>query len=384
VVTHAHHDHGGWVPVVVRRFPSVPVIATEATGELLRTMWRDAASVMAQRASESPQEAAAYDLGDVRRAAAAIVPVPFGRVHTIGDLSVELFPAGHILGAAGVVVHAGGRRVVVSGDVSGPGQRSVGGVELPPSAVEADLMLLESTYAGHGRRAPRATTVSRLVADIREVLDRGGRVLIPAFALGRAQEAAMTVAAHLPEADVVVDGLARDVSEVYGGYSGPDGRPLSVLSGRVRPVPRGRTAAEIRRLRSGVVVSTSGMLASGPALAWAAELLGDERSAVFLVGYQGEGSPGRRLLETAEAGGQRFLLPSPGGRDVEVPLHCLVATHQLGAHASPDELVELAAQARPKQLMLVHGVRRDQLAFERRLALRRQATTSNEQVWTIK
>lgn len=375
VVTHAHNDHAGWVPVVLARRPDTPVFVTAPTADLLATMWFDSAKVLARRGA--PGQAPPFDRMDVERALARLVPTAFGRRQRVADVELELFPAGHIVGAASVVVHAGDKRVVVTGDVSRPGQKTVGGIELPNSARGADLMLLESTYAGSGRRAPREAEVAQLVRDVATVTSAGGRVLIPAFALGRAQEVAAVLAEHLPDVDVLVDGMARDVTAVYESHTGPDGGPLRIFGSRVRRVPTGGTQAAITGLRSGVVITTSGMLTAGPAVSWARALLPDPAAGLMIVGYQDEESPGGRLLALAEAGGGQFELPTPnGGPAVTVDVAAHVARYGLGAHATADELVSITAEAAAREVMLVHGEAAGQAAFSRRLAVRNQATAS--------
>ncbi|MGR6966997.1 MBL fold metallo-hydrolase [Geodermatophilus sp. URMC 61] len=374
VVTHAHNDHAGWVPAVLVRRPDTPVYVTAPTADLLATMWFDSAKVLARRGGTA--SAAPFDRSDVERALARLVPTAFGRRQRVGDCEIELFAAGHIVGAAGVVVHVGEARVVVSGDVSRPGQKTVGGIEIPDSAKGADLLLLESTYAGSGRRTPREAEVAQLVRDVTTVTSAGGRVLIPAFALGRAQEVAAVLAEHLPDVEVLVDGLAREVTAVYESHAGPDGGPLRIFGPRVRRVPVGGTQQAIAALRSGVVIATSGMLTAGPAVSWARELLPDPAAGLMIVGYQDEESPGGRLLALAEAGGGEFELPTAaGGPPSPVTVAAHVARYGLGAHATADELVGITAEVGAGEVMLVHGEPSGQAAFRQRLAVRQQATT---------
>jgi uncharacterized protein len=374
IVTHAHNDHAGWVPALVAERPNTPVFTSQATADLLATMWLDSAKILGRR-SEGTETRPAYTREDVRYALTRIEALDVGGRRRVRDIEFELFPAGHILGAVGVVVHAGGQRVVVSGDVSGAGQRTVGGIQIPDDAVGADLLVLESTYAGMPRPVPRQHAVEAFVRDMTGVLDRGGRVLVPAFALGRAQEIALLCTEHLSGVEVIVDGLARDVSRVYQSYAGPDGRPMQIFDGRVRPVPYGGTQSEITMLRTGVVIATSGMLTAGPAVAWARAILPDPRSGLMVVGYQDEDSPGRRLLALAEAGGGVFELPGTdesAPQSVEVAAH--VADYKLGAHASADELITITARAAPSAVMLVHGEPRGQRQLRERLGLRNQTT----------
>ncbi|GAA2372313.1 MBL fold metallo-hydrolase [Dactylosporangium salmoneum] len=382
VITHAHNDHAGWVPIVLRKQPRIPVYATPATIDLLAVLWPDALRTQAREAvptDEHPSKL--YEAEDVTAALEALAPLGHGIRRDVGDLAIELFPAGHILGASGVVVHAGARRVVVSGDVSKTAQYSVGGIEVPASARRADLLLLESTYAGQGRKRPRSVNVAEFVETVTGIVAGGGRVLIPAFAFGRAQEIALLCASELPGIDVLVDGLARDVTEVYEQHPGPSGSPLRIFGTSVSRVPRGMTARYVEGLKSGVVIATSGMLAGGPAVSWARALLPDPTSALVLVGFQARDSVASQLRDLASTGGGKIDLPAASGGNSLVEVRARIIDCQLGAHASEDELVEVIRDIEPGSVMLVHGTRQGQRAFEERLARRGQATVSPTTVW---
>lgn len=384
IVTHAHNDHAGWVPALVARFPGIPVIASIPTCDLLGTMWADSAKVMARRADGDESWAGGpmppYQQSDVDAAISALSDLQMGRRRRVGAFGIELFPAGHIIGAAGVVISAGEHRIVITGDVSGPGQLSVGGLELPDSAIGARLMLLESTYAGAGKLPPRQAIVDQFVADADRILGQGGRVLVPAFALGRAQEIALICREYLPDAEVLVDGLARDLSHAYQRHPGPSSDRLSIFTGRVRPVEPGRTRREILADRPCIVIATSGMLSAGPAVAWAREILAEPKSGLMVVGYQDADSPGSRLLELAGRGGGHWDLPG-ADKPVEVTAH--VGHYRLGAHASEDDLVKIAAQAAPRTLMPVHGRFAAQRQFVKRLELRQQETVLSEEIFVV-
>lgn len=356
VVTHAHNDHGGWIPAVIAAQPRTRVIATEATCDLLATMWDDSAKVLNDQVGTHRWKGGPlppYSRADVHVALDRLEVLDYQRVLPVGQLTVELFRAGHIIGAAGVVVTAGEHRVVVTGDVSAGGQATVGGFETIPSARAADLVLLESTYAGQRGADPRAQVVKDFVRSVTATLDLGGVALVPSFALGRAQEVALICAEYLPGAEVLVDGLARDVCQTYERYDGPNGRRLRIFGGNVRPVERGKTIDEKIRLKSGVVIATSGMLSSGPALTWAKRVLPDPSSALLLVGYQDPQSPGGRLMGLS--GGGRFSLPNRDAPPDEVDVLAKVDSFHLGAHANEDDLVRIADGLRPELLMLVHG-----------------------------
>lgn len=376
VLTHAHADHAGWVPAIIAQRPTVPVYSTPATADLLPTMWADAAAV-ARRQGGTPT----FTESDARAAVRNVRTIEYGADLTIGDLTVSLFPAGHIIGAAGVTITDNHHTVVITGDVSGPGQRTVGGYLLPERATGADLLVMESTYGNAAHHSPRERVVADFIKDVAVTVSGGGRVLVPAFALGRAQEIALLISDHLPHVPVLIDGLARDITDIYEGRTGANGKPLRIQSDRVRLVPRGHTSDTIAAFGSGVIIATSGMMAGGPAVVWARELLPDASSAVMFVGYQSPGSPGGALQRHAASDGTFALTDHRTGVTEQVDINARVATYGLGAHASSDELVELANRVRARATMLVHGDDDARAALAERLRARHMETVDAGRAW---
>jgi uncharacterized protein len=370
IVTHAHVDHCGYAPALVRHSPGMRLIATRETAQLMPVMWRDCVKVMSHRVDDDAvwgsHREPLYGHAEVTEAAARLEDVAFGCSFRVGELGIELFPAGHILGAAGVVVRAGDRRVVVTGDISGFRQESVDSHTLPEAARGADLLLIETTCCGENHDS-REARVGDLIGAVEEVWEAGGRVLIPAFALGRAQEVALLVRKHLPQVPLLVDGMARELSETFEQLTTGSGRPLSIFGDKARPA---RRPADLDRFRRGVVITTSGMLNGGPAVQWATRILPDPGSALFLSGYQDEESGGRRLLALAEAGCGDFDLDGFDGPQ-KVKVRASVRPMRLSAHADRQGLREIVDEISPQHTMLVHGVPGNQRQFADLLRLRR-------------
>ncbi|MFC6082417.1 MBL fold metallo-hydrolase [Sphaerisporangium aureirubrum] len=375
VVTHAHVDHCGYVPALAARLPGLRILATPETTFLMPRMWADSARLMRDRGRLHRDWGAAgealYGREDVEEAVRRCEEVPVGVERVIGDVTVELFPAGHVLGAAGVVVRAGEQRVVVTGDISGFRQETVDGYRLPGSALDADLLVMESTCCAEDH-APRETRVGDLVKAVSEVCAAGGRVLIPAFALGRAQEIALLMRTHLPHVPVLVDGMAADVTASFERLTAAAPAPLQIFGGNVA---RARRPADLRRFTSGVVITTSGMLTGGPAVQWAAQILPEAHSALFLSGYQDEESGGAALLRLA-GGRASHLTLHDGGRDTNVPLRARVEMMRLSAHADRRGLLDIAEETGPREIMLVHGVPHRQRDFREVLQVRGHTTVA--------
>jgi Cft2 family RNA processing exonuclease len=362
VLTHAHNDHSGYAPVLTSRYPDLPIYCTADTAALLPTMWNDAVKVFertrhVRAAYGDPEAKPPYTQLEATEAQCRIRELGYGRVVDVADgVTIELFPAGHILGAAGVVVTAGSSRVVVTGDVSDMAQASVPGLIVPDSARHADLLVIESTYCRPGGR-PRSQEVERFVSTVVETV-KTGRVLVPAFALGRAQEVVLTLRDHLPDVPILIDGMAKEISRIYQSQTVHTDRPLRIYGDNVKEVKPGSRREQNIALRRGVIVTTSGMLSAGPAVQWARWILPDPSSALLVSGYQDEESPGRALLDLAKGDGLTFNLD---GQDIEVKAN--VAEFRLSAHASRDGLTSIVGDVAPIRTMLVHGVASAQREF---------------------
>jgi Cft2 family RNA processing exonuclease len=362
VLTHAHNDHSGYVPALTSRYPYLPIYCTPDTAALLPTMWNDAVKVFERTQHEraaygDPAAQPPYTQTEAIAAQYRIRELTYGRVVDVLDgVTIELFPAGHILGAAGVVITAGTSRAVVTGDVSDIAQASVPGLIVPDSARGADLLVIESTYCRPGGK-PRDQEVERFVSTVAETV-RTGRVLVPAFALGRAQEVVLTLRDRLPDVPILVDGMAKEISRIYQTQTAGTERPLQIYGDNVKEVlPASRREQNIA-MRRGVIVTTSGMLSAGPAIQWARWILPDPSSALLVSGYQDEESPGRALLDLVKGDGLMFNLD---GQDIEVKAN--VAEFRLSAHAGRNGLTSIIGDIAPRQTMLVHGVASAQREF---------------------
>lgn len=383
VITHAHADHAGFVPWVVEKQRRAQVLCSPQTKAILPVVWADSVRVMRAEADAAAPHAdhvePPYGEAEVEQAEGMLRAVGYGRTATVGDLELTLFRAGHILGAAGIVIQAGDQRVVVTGDIDDRGQASVGPAEIPPRlASRADLLVIETTYCDSLHR-DRIQEGDDLVRQAEEVLGSGGRILIPAFGLGRAQEVALLLGERLPEVDVLVDGLARDISDLYARNDAPE-----VLRGRVRSVQRGQRDREIMGFREGVIITTSGMLTGGAAIPWAQAVLPEPDSALFLCGHQDEEAPGRELQDLADADpgtSRQVRLRDEHSRPVAVEVAASVHTYNLSAHADRSGLIAIVDQVRPHTVMLVHGEPGPQALFRARLNSRSYLVADNRTAW---
>ena len=342
VVTHAHVDHCGAVHLLSELYPDTPIYATFETAQLLSLMVEDAIKVR-YIGGESQEEWREYSLLD--KALSRLERREFHDKITVKDVEIELFPAGHILGAASVVIRYGeGESVYHTGDISLFEQRTVGAAELPEP--NPSLLVSESTYLHTPKRKSREEQEEEFYTAVRRTVEGGGKVLIPVFALGRAQEILLLLtegmrSGRIPPVRVLVDGLAKEVSTIYGSFLG-----RSFFNYYVQPSPGYagvpfKEACKQNLKSADCIVSTSGMLMEGtPSYVYASLLAQDPKSTILFSGYMVEESFGYRLLKDRE------LLRA---------FRCRLERHHFSAHSGQEELKRLTEELSPKKLAFVHG-----------------------------
>jgi len=363
VLSHAHIDHSGYLPLLVREGFRGPIYCTSATAELLGIMLRDAARLQEEEADRANRHRYAkhqpalplYALADVEATLQLLDGRRFGKPFDVTPNVTALFrPAGHILGAATIELDldaAAPRRLVYSGDLGRWDRPILPDPELVP---EADALLLESTY---GDRVHPANGEEELARIVRDAVKRGGVILVPAFAVGRTQEllwllAHLADAGRIPSLTVYLDSpMAMKVNEVYAGHAAEldsDGGLPGRKQVHVTVTPEESKA--LNRLPGPVIiVSASGMATGGRILHHLSLRLSDPRTTVLLVGFQAAGTRGRALQDGARE--VRIF-----GRDVPVRA-AVERLDALSAHADRAELLRwLEGFTRPpRQTYLVHG-----------------------------
>lgn len=320
VISHAHIDHIGRVPLLVKRGFAGPIYAQQATAELMPIMLLDSASLAesdAERANRKrldgePETQPLYTRDDVQAAMKRVRPLPYDTATSIFD-GVELAfrEAGHILGSSIVEVRADGRTLVFSGDL---GPKGTPILRDPATVREADLVLMESTYGDRNHR-DRLDTVRELGAIFDQAWRDRGNVCIPAFAVGRSQELLYWFAKHWDEWQlsrwrIFLDSpMATKVAHVYEKHVDLfDEEGRAVWRGKPNPfrmpnlhfTETAEASMAINRIESGaIVIAGSGMANGGRILHHFKRNLERREAHVVFVGYQAEGTLGRRLVDGA-------------------------------------------------------------------------------------
>ena len=323
VLSHAHIDHSGRLPLLVRHGFHGPIYATPATRDLCAVMLPDAAHIqekdhayLQRRGKAGPESEPLYNMADAIEVQDLLVGVPYRRItHLRKHLALDLVEAGHILGSATVdlrITEGGNHRLVFSGDIGRPGLPIVRDPEPPSGPV--DTLIIESTYADRDHESVPGSE-RRLGEAVRRTAARGGKVLIPSFALGRTQE--IVYALHqlwrlgdIPEVPIFIDSpLAVSATAVFRLHPEIfDQREKLIASGaKLFDFPLVRYVRDVEESKAlngmrgpAVIVAASGMAESGRILHHLINGIGDHRNLVLFVGFQAEHTLGRRILSGQE------------------------------------------------------------------------------------
>ncbi len=389
LVTHAHTDHTGALPVLSEAFPATPIYATAPTIDLVTILTRDALKLM--NSGDAEGDIPLYSEKQVEKMQAAMIPQPANQRLEVGEAVIHFFPASHILGAAMIHLETPTGNLLFTGDYNVTSQRTVPALTRP--ALPVDMVITESTY-GNRLHEERKQAEERLLLQIRTVLDRGGKVLVPAFAIGRAQEILLILKdalrhGRLPEVPVFVDGMVRSVCEVYRRHENWVCRPLAkairhddhpFYSNGIQRVGSFKDREKILSQGACVIVASSGMLTGGASAFYASKLAGNELNAILLTGYQDEESPGSALLKLADPAmpaGKKQAARSLKVAGKTVNVGCTFATYGLSAHADRLQMVALLEAMRPRTIVLVHGDAEAKIALAGSLSCRDVISADN-------
>jgi len=390
VLTHAHLDHCGRLPLLFKNGYRGQIHCTRATADVTDIILRDSAAIQVEdcrrfnrriRRGDEPFREPLYEVPDAEQTLQQLATMDYDQVKTIADgITIKLVDAGHILGAASVqmTVTDGDivKTIVFSGDVGLSGSPIL---RDPSTPTPADVVLLESTYGDRDHK-PLAETCDELLAILQHAQATGGKVIIPAFAVGRTQDLVFHIgeflrAGQLPSVQVYVDSpMATSVSALYARHQDIyDERARELLANQMKPLSfpgltYTRTVEQSKKLNdakgSMIIISASGMCTGGRILHHLFHDLSQPETQVVIVGYQGQGTLGRRLVDGAKS----VII----FREV-VPVRAKI--HTLGgfsAHAGQSGLLAWAApfQSSKPRMFLTHGEDRPRAALRDQLAAR--------------
>ncbi|WP_410765301.1 beta-CASP ribonuclease aCPSF1 [Haloferax sp. DFSO60] len=369
VLTHAHLDHSALIPLLFKYGYDGPIYTTEPTRDLMGLLTLDYLDVASKEGRAPP-----YESEMVREAIKHTIPLEFGDVTDIApDVKLTFHNAGHILGSAVSHFHIGDGlyNVAFSGDIHYKDTRLFNGAVNDFPRVET--LVLESTYGGRNDyQTDQADSEERLLEVIKETYNKGGKIVIPAFAVGRSQEIMLVLeeamrSGKIPEMPVHLDGMIWEATAIHTTYPEylrddlrdrifhDDENPF--LAEQFNHIDGGEE--ERQDVADGdqcIIISTSGMVTGGPIMSWLRHIGPDPKSRLVFVGYQAQGTLGRRI----QTGWDEIPVSDPNdvGRSSTLQLKMDVETVDgFSGHADREGLENFVKtmNPRPEKVLCVHG-----------------------------
>ena len=335
IITHAHLDHSAFVPSLFVS-GNTDVYATPPTIDLSKLLIEDMLKI--------GRDQYPFDIRELNNMLRNTKEIGFRHKITKGDAKFELRESGHVIGGSTILVESEGKRLFYTGDIKTGGSRMVQAADLDIGDI--DLLITESTYS-QTKQTPRIQSEQDLVDFANEIVGRGGILFIPSFSVERSQNIACTLYNANFKHKVIMDGMALKVNEIIFRHSEYLRDPKIFADAINRSTAIKTHAERVRAVKEPcVVISPAGMLVGGNAVYYLQELAFDRSNGIALVSYQGEGTPGRRLIDA----GKVFV------RGRERDAQAEVRQFEFSGHADRDELFAMISkiQGNPK-VLTVHG-----------------------------
>jgi len=366
IVTHAHLDHCGFIPFLFKYGYNGPVYCTKPTRNLMTLLQLDYLDVATKEGKPMP-----YGLKEVKKTLLSTIPLDYGEVTDIApDIRLTFHNAGHILGSTIVHLHIGEglHNIVYTGDFKYAKTRLLEPASLSFPRVET--LIMESTYGAPNDVMPSREETERLFLEyIKTTIERGGKVLIPVLAVGRAQEIMLVIdeamrLGAIPKVPVYIEGMLQEVTAIHTAYPENLARDLRnrifhkgenpFLSEQFISVDDKNARPEIAEGGPCIIMATSGTLTGGPALEYFKLLASDSKNTMIFVSYQIEGTLGRSILR----GVREVTLTDSSGKInvIEVKMD-VKALDGFSGHSDRKQLLRFInnLSVKPKQIVIVHG-----------------------------
>jgi putative mRNA 3-end processing factor len=337
VITHAHLDHSGNVPFLfLNTDTKIKALATLPTFELSQLLIQDMIKISGFYLP--------FEFSDLINMLNHSINLDYRTNQYVKDVNLTLFESGHVLGGSTVIAEAEGKRIFYTGDINTRGSKVLRPADLDIGNI--DLLIIESTYS-QAEQVPREQSEKELVNFALEVVERKGILFIPAFSVERAQEIACVLKAYNFPYRIAMDGMALKASEIMLRHPAFLRDP-EVFKKSIEEVENITSWDKRKKVvkTPGVIISPAGMLVGGSAVFYLQELSKDHLNGIALVSYQGEGTPGRSLLEKREV--------IFGGKSIK----CLAEINrfEFSGHNSRKELFEILDKVKGNpNVLTIHG-----------------------------
>lgn len=374
VISHAHLDHCGLLPILFKYGYDGPIYCSEPTLHLMILLQLDYLDVLKREGKTLP-----YDQKDVREVVTHTIPVSFGVVTDISpDIRLTLHNSGHILGSSVVHLHIGDglHNIVYTGDF-----KFMKTMLLEASSTtfpRVETLIMESTYGGsEDIMPPRFEVEQRFATIVNQTINNNGKVLIPVLAVGRAQEIMVVINEYMErgiisQVPVFIDGMINEVTAIHTAFPEHLSKELQnkILHEDVNPfqseqffiIKHASGREEVFSEKSCIILATSGMLEGGPALEYFMELAPDEKNTIMFVSYQIEGTLGRRILNGLR---EVSMVDSEGKIRVVKVKARVESVEGFSGHSDRNQLLNYVKRITPKpqRVIICHGEKSKSLSL---------------------
>ncbi|MCF8242876.1 MAG: MBL fold metallo-hydrolase [Melioribacteraceae bacterium] len=362
-ISHAHQDHIGAIPYLIKLHPHVRIFCTTATKELASIALHNAAGILEKEMNQHPGMIP-YTNDEVDMLVKSIIDYDYGEEFELSGLlssctiKVSFWDAGHILGSASVLIESSEKTIFYTGDINFSTQQILAPADLPEKKI--DILISESTYGAiDSRNLPDLKTeVRRFVKETNKVLADGGSILVPVFSLGKSQEllgiiAGEIIAGRLTDSTIYTGGLMRAYFKMYDKFRFTTRRKNKnfLFSDVIQ-----ENHSAIRNLnhfdnKNGIVLVSSGMLLEKTASFEMAKFwLNMKKFAIFIVGYMDESTPGFKIANSSR--GEKIKLTD---FSKECIVSCGVQKFSFPSHSRREDLIKMIDKLKPRSVILVHG-----------------------------
>lgn len=340
ILTHAHLDHSGALPVLFRKWEH-PCFMTDVTMDMTNMLLADSLKIAKKNGFPSP-----FSSNDIKRFIKSTRFTKYNQNFRIGQFNCSLYDAGHIPGSAGIFLQ-GSKRVFYTGDIQTEDSNLLRKCRLPE---KCDVLITESTYSQKDH-PERRHVESAFIDNIEEVIANEETALIPVFAIGRAQEILLILEKYANK--IALDGMAKGASEIVSFHSSylKDPRKLKSVLKKVHLVKTREDRLKAAK-KYPIIVSSAGMLGGGAAIHYLREIKQQTDSKVLFTGFLVEDSPGWNLIKTKifENAEEHFKV------------HCELQQYELSAHTDRSGLMGIIKKLNPEAVVCVHGEHTEEFA----------------------
>ncbi|MEM0084943.1 MAG: MBL fold metallo-hydrolase [Candidatus Methanomethylicia archaeon] len=334
LLTHAHLDHSGGIPLFYAS--SKPkLLTTKLTGEITNLLIKDLIKISSYYLP--------YEFLELNYMLKSIEPIEIGDELRIKDLNIYVLNAGHVPGSVMFLIRAYGKKILYTGDFNTIDTKMLHGAKI--NFPDIDVIIMEGTYATVDHEE-RSIVEANFINSIHEVINSNGTVVIPAFSVGRSQEILCVLYHHGIRDRIFIDGMAKTASTIFLDHP-QYFRDYKLLSDALKKATWVDSWSKRRKIckESGVIIAPAGMLKGGIVRFYVKKIAKEERNAIFLVSYQVEDTPGAMLIKSGE---YNF------GKNVE-KISAKVKYFDFSSHCGNKELVNVIKSINAKRVILVHG-----------------------------